>query len=320
MLSVLFYKGRALDSHVDANLIDRLLEDREGLLWVDLEAPTENELTLLEREFRFHPLAVEDIRQKNQRPKLERYGDYVYLVLYHLTLDDGQRVHHTEVDIVVGPNYVVTVHSDTVPGITALRARCQARPELFEPHPLGFLVYHLADGIVDEYFPLVDILEERLSEIEERALTGYDKSVLAEIFALRKDVIEVRHVVDPSRDVFNVLARRDESFLDTSTTVYFTDVYDHLLRISSRLDGVRELASAALETHLSVQSNALNVTVERLTAVTLVLMVVTLVTGFCGMNVGFPGRDEPLGLAIAVTSMVVIGLVAFIFARRRDLL
>jgi len=209
------------------------------------------------------------------------------------------------------------VHDEPVPAISELQARCRTRPELFAPHPLGFLVYHLADGLVDEYFPLIDRLEERLNAVEERALNPSGARVLDEIFDLRRDLIRIRNVIDPSRDVFNVLARREESFLDPSTIVYFTDVYDHLLRISSRVDGLRELATAALETHLSVQSNVLNVTVERLAAITLVLMVVTIVTGFCGMNVGFPGRDEPVGLAFSVAAMVLLGLAAYAYAQRK---
>src|SRR4029079_9291238 len=117
-----------------------------------------------------------------------------------------------------------------VPAILELRARCQRQAKLFEPHPLGFLIYHLADGIVDDSFPLVDSYEERLDALEELALNPNGRSALGAIFSLRKDLIAMRNTIEPSRDVFNVLARRDQSFLDESTSVYFTDVYDHLLR------------------------------------------------------------------------------------------
>jgi len=307
MLSSLLYRQGQITTDLDPNEVDQLLLDRDSLLWLDFERPTEDELQIIEREFSLHPLALEDIRTLNQRPKLERYEDHVYLVLYHLGLDENLALHRVEVDVVMGPNYVVSVHNAPVPAISALHERCRRRPQLFEPHPLGFLIYHLADGIVDDYFPLVDAFEERLDQLEERALNPDGRSALGDIFALRKDLIALRNTIEPSRDVFNVLARRDQSFLDESTSVYFTDVYDHLLRVAGRIDGLRELASAALETHLSMQSHELNTTVERLTAITLVLMIVTLITGFCGMNVGFPGRDDPSGLAFALTFMIAIG-------------
>jgi magnesium transporter len=317
MLTALWYKRGALRFNIDPDEIDELLPDRDGLLWVDLERPTYEELEILDREFRFHHLAMEDISKKNQRPKLDRYNGYVYLVLYRLTADEIGSVQPTEVDLVVGANYVVSVHDEPIPAITALRWRCQEQPSILDPHPLGFLIYRISDGLVDEYFPLVDALEARLEDVEERALRSEGDDVLADIFSLRKDLVRLRNTIDPSRDVFNVLARREESFLDPTTIVYFTDVYDHLLRISSRIDGLRDLTAVALETHLSVQSNRLNLTVERLTALTLVLMVVTLITGFCGMNVEFPGRDDPMGLVYAIVFMSLIGLSAVVFSRLR---
>ncbi len=314
VLTTIACQGGTLRLDVPPEEWDALRADPRALLWLDLERPSEAELALLEQHFHLHPLAMEDIRKRNQRPKLDRYDGYVHLVLYSLGLDKAQRLCRVEIDMIIGTNYVITVHPAPVPPISALREHGRLRPDILQPHPLGFLVYLLADGLVDGYFPLVDALENRLGELEEQALRGSGQEVLGAIFQLRKDLIAVRNTVEPSRDVFNVLARRDQSFLDASTTIYFTDVYDHLLRISSRLDGLRELAAAALETHLSVQSNQLNLTVERLTAITLVLMIVTLITGFCGMNVQFPGRDTPAGLIYAVVLMVAIGLASLYYS------
>jgi magnesium transporter len=317
MLHSLLYQGGKLRTDVEPAEFPAVLKDPAALLWLDFEDPSDDELRLVERTFKFHPLAMEDLRTLNQRPKLERYDGYVYMVLYNLELTEDDRVRRVELDVVVGPNYVVSVHGQRFPPLEELKQRCKLRPEVFEPNPLGFLVYHVADGIVDGYFPLVDHIEERLSQVEEQALDPQGRNVLGDIFAIRKDLLIVRNTVDPSRDVFNVLARRDQSFLDASTTLYFTDVYDHLLRVSNRIDGLRELAAAALETHLSVQSNQLNLTVERLTAVTLVLMIITLITGFCGMNVQFPGRDDSTGLYFAVGFMLVIGALSLYYSHRR---
>jgi magnesium transporter len=317
VLRALYYYRGSVTTDVDPLKVPALLREPDTLIWLDFERPTDDEIALLERTFNLHPLALEDIRTQNQRPKLDRYDGYVYLVLYALDLDEQDNLERIELDMVIGSNYVITSHTRPVAATEALQQRCQQRPELFEPHPLGFLVYHIADGLVDAYFPLVDRFEDRVDALEERALAVGSRGVLDEIFQVRKDLLQMRNVVEPSRDVFNVLARREESFLDPSTIVYFTDVYDHLLRISSLLDGLRELASGALDTHLSVQANELNVTVERLTALTLVLMGITLVTGFCGMNVQFPGRDDPSGLAIAVAFMVLAGLAGFYYSRRR---
>lgn len=318
MLTALWYREGGLVPVSREELAQRPV-DAAGLLWVDVQDPEPADLALLRRAFGFHPLALEDVVKRSQRPKIDRYDSYEFIVLYDVQLvTDGSGLELSQVGIFMAPRYVVTTHHGTVQPIVDLYRRWQEYPGLVEPHPLGFLLYNLADGLVDGYFPVADRLEARIDDLEAELFGQVTTETLRKLLRLREELIVLRRIVGPERDIFNILTRRDHPVIDESTAAFFNDIYDHLLRIAETLDTYRELLSGALDVYVSQQSNKLNVVVKRLTAITLVLMVVTAVTGFFGMNVGFPGRDEPLGLQEAVAAMVVLGLGAWGLARRQE--
>lgn len=321
MQTLLVYHRGRLEAHADPSTISELRQQPETLIWLDLEAPDQRELALLADEFGFHPLALEDAQKKGQRPKLDRYEGYQYLVLYDAspapTLDGGPEFR--EVDIFLGRNSVVTLHDTAVAAIAELRARWVQAPTIVEPHPLSFLLYHLADGLVDDYFPVLDQLGERIELIEERLFAQADQTILREIFRTRHDLLTVRRILAPTRDVFNLLSRRDQPVFDPRTVVYFTDVYDHLLRMTDTLDTYRDLLSAALDAYLSVRSNDLNQVMRTLTAVTVSLMVPTLIAGVYGMNYRLiPDNDAALGFPFAVALMALAAGALLAYFRRRS--
>ncbi|MBI4491492.1 MAG: magnesium/cobalt transporter CorA [Chloroflexi bacterium] len=319
MLTTLWYRGGSLRADVAPEQLASLLADPSALVWVDLQDPDAAELGLLERVFGFHPLAIEDVAKRRQRPKIDHYDDYEFVVLYDARLAArNHEVKLTQVGIFMGPNYVATTHHGTVEPLADFRQRWQQHPSLVEPHPLGFLLYHLTDGLVDSYFPVADRLEARIDDLESELFNGLTPHTLQKLLRLRAELITLRRIVGAERDVFNALSRRDQPAFHESTVVFFNDVYDHLLRLTDTLDIYRELLTGDLDAYLSQQSNKLNQVVKRLTAITLVLMVVTLVTGFCGMNVSFPGRDDPLGALASLATMALLGLGSWLVARRQD--
>ena len=314
------YKQGALRDDVLLSDIDAILREPEAVVWLDVDRPSEADFELLRREFDVHPLAIQDVHTAHQRPKLDQYGDSRLIVLFDVDLDPNQGLVMHEVDLFIGSNYLITVHRSPIPTIDELRQRWLKNPNMMDPSPLGFLLYHLADGLVDEYFPVTDALEEKIDEIEEGLFSGgFNRSTLREIFALRRSLIEFRKILGPERDVFNILARRDDPVFDQSTVAYFTDVIDLLLRVTETVDTMRDLLGAALDSYLSVQSNALGDIVKRMTALTITLMVPTLIAGIYGMNFHvMPELGWHYGYAWALGLMVFAVLTTLVIFRRKD--
>jgi len=259
---------------------------------VDMRDPQPQDVSWLERAFGFHPLALEDVARRHQRPKLDQYPGYAFGVLYAVRIQHNpSRVTASELQFFWGPRYLVTIHAQPFPEVDDLAAR--ARSGALTPvvratgHTLEIpdLVYRLIDAVVDGYFPAVDALAEWTEDLEESMFAlGRSPDMLQTIFGMRKNLIELRKVVAPSRDVLNVLLRREQELFGDEFDAYFQDVYDHTVRIIDSLDTYRDLLGTALDTYLSIVSNDLSQTVKKMTAITAILMVNALIAGIYGMN------------------------------------
>jgi magnesium transporter len=262
------------------------------IVWVDIVDPGAEDVAWLEKTFAFHQLALEDVTRRHQRPKLEEYPDYYFGVLYATRVQPGpHRIAGSELQFFWGATYLVTLHAEAFPEIDELasRTRAAAMTPIMKAtgRPLGIpdLAYRLIDAIVDGYFPAVDAVAEWAEDIEVDMFSGgRSEALLQTIFSIRKDLIELRKVVAPSREVINVLLRRDRDLFGDEFVPYFQDIYDHTVRVIESLDTYRDLLGSAVDTYLSIASNDVNQTVKKMTAVTAVLMVDALIAGIYGMN------------------------------------
>jgi magnesium transporter len=219
----------------------------------------------------------------------------------------------------IGRNYVVTVHYDFLPVLDEVRDRWHSAAHNVGQHPSAMLVYSILDAIVDDYFPFIDDLADRIDDLEEKVLNQADQATLHELFRFRKDLIAIRRVLAPERDVLNVLVRRETPVFDRETVIYFQDVYDHILRVTDAIDTYRDLISSALDAYLSAASNRLNQVMKTLTAASIILMTVTLVASIYGMNfVHMPELQWRFGYLWALGLMVILALVILEIFRRRD--
>lgn len=310
--------GSGLLEDIPIDRISDVLQQENELLWVDVVDPTSDDLRLIGEEFNFHPLAMEDVRKHRQRPKVDFYEGYLFVVFYATSLKD-RRVTINEVHLFIGRNYLVTVHDGSCSAITDTAARWRENVAQLGNRSISLLVYSLLDSIVDDYFPMIDDLSERIDELEERIFASFDQRALQEIFQLKKELLVVRRVLGPQRDVMNTLLRRDNPLIDTDTVAYFQDIYDHILRVTDAVDTYRDLLSSALDAYLSVTSNRLNRIMKTLTSSSIILMSMTLVAGIYGMNfVHIPELDWQLGYLWALGLMALIGSVIFVFFRRID--
>jgi magnesium transporter len=315
--SIVYRDGHVLPVE-DGDAIRSALEDGRSLLWVDILSPTDEDFAALRDEFEFHPLAMEDAMRGGQRAKVDEYPEHSLIVLFDLGLDAAaDQAQVRELTMFVAEYFVITLHQEPIHAIDDVWSRLEREPSIIKPHPLSLLVYQLADCLVDDYFPIVDRFDERLADLEEQLFNSPGRVTLPRMFTIRKELVEMRRLVNQMRDVFNVLTRREQIVFNQNMLPYYTDVYDHLLRISDTLELQRDILSGALEAYLSIQSNELNVTVRKLTAATVMVMVPTLIAGIYGMNFDYmPELQWLLGYPMALGLMAASGAGLYLFMRR----
>ena len=293
--------------------ISEVLKEPGRFVWVGLHEPDDEMLAEIQQEFSLHDLAVEDAARAHQRPKLERYGDSIFVVLRtaHTDASTGG-IEFGETHLFVGANYVVSVrHGGTLP-FAEVVARCEANPDLMVKGPV-FVLYSIMDFIVDQYFPLVDTYEDKLAELEDNVFQQtLPRETTERVYQLKRDLIEVKRAIAPLVDVCNRLVRGDVPLVPEDSRVYFRDVYDHVIRINEMVDTLRELLSAALEANLSLVSVSQNEAMKRLAGWAAIVAVPTMIAGVYGMNFKFmPELDWYLGYPVALT--VMVGTCAFLY-------
>lgn len=311
--------------------IGALVTERRNILWLDLEKPTPDERRILTDQFHFHPLAVEDATNKNQRPKIDNYGDVYFLVFYDVDYgQDGHRIDEHELHVFLGRNYLVTVHDEPIAEIAEVAGRFHRDLSQID-RGVGVLLYALLDTIVDHYFSVADRVGEHVADMETSVFNDPSQESLEEIFKLRRELLDLRRAVAPERDVASALARRDLPVVGEATALYFQDLHDHVIRVTDQIDSYRELLSGVLEVYLTMgasrqseASNDLNKTVRTLTSWSIILMSVTLIAGIYGMNFdpgaspwNMPELNATFGYPGALLAMLLVGsTLATIFKRR----
>lgn len=271
---------RFLDS-IDRYAIAELLQ-RDEYFWLDLTDPDADEVAALGKLFSFHPLALEDIVKRGQRPKLEDFGEYMFLVYYGAIATDGGEVELEEVHAFLSGGYIVTSHRHPCTTLKEARARLDAQ----EPRSEQFVVYRVLDGLTDSFFPILDRLDDRMEQLDGEIFERPDPGQLQEITELRRHLVELRRVVTPQRDL---LARGIDDILEipgleADSRNYFRDVYDHAIRISDQIDSYRDLLAGSRDAYLSVVSNRLNQITKQLTVVATIFLPLSFIVGFFGQN------------------------------------
>ena len=276
-------------------------------VWVGLYEPDDALLREIQQEFELHDLAVEDALRAHQRPKVEQYGDSLFVVLRTAVMSGTPpEIALGETHLFVGPRFVVSVrHGPSLP-YTQVRARCEAAPQLLARGP-GFVLYAIMDFIVDQYFPIVDALEESLAGLEEEIFGGpFNKQTMERIYRLKRDLLTLKRAISPVMDVCNRLMRFDLPLIPADTQPYIRDVYDHAVRLNEMVDTLRELLSSALEANLSLISVEQNESMKRLAGWAAIIAVPTMIAGLYGMYFKFmPELNSPLGYPVALLSMAV---------------
>ncbi|MCA1629693.1 MAG: magnesium/cobalt transporter CorA [Acidobacteria bacterium] len=302
-----------------ASEISDLRESGDNVVWADVSDPSSEDFAELAEEFGFHPLSIEDCRSEHQRPKIEEYQGYYFIVLYEAQLaGPHDRLELRELNIFLGANFLVTVHSKPIRAVETAGRLWHEWTDRAE-HGAGLLSYLLIDAIVDDYLPLLDVLSDRMDDLEDQIFGEFKPEALEEIFRVKKQLLYLRRSITPLRDVFNTLLRREQPIFARETHVYFQDVFDHLIRVADTIDNLRDMLGSTMDAFLSVQGNRMNMIMKRLTSIATILMSVTLVAGIYGMNFTFmPELHWRYGYVFALLSMVGIGAGLYVYLKKVD--
>jgi magnesium transporter len=300
----------------DRATVEKLLAGGQ-FFWLDLDQPDADDFEILRDVFGFHPLAVEDSENFDQRAKVDDYDDFIFIVVYGAT-DDGDRL--VEVHCFYSERFLVTVHHDDCPAFSGIRRRYQSRTKAIDQPSL--LLYRVVDGLVDSFFPILAAFDDRIDQLEDQIFTRANDEQLQEIFGMKRLLVGMRKAVTPQRDTFASLMGRIAELpgLGDEDERYFRDIYDHLIRISDLIDSYRDLLTGAMDVYLSTVSNRLNSVMKQLTVIATVFLPLTFITGFFGQNFGWlvghiGGGGTFLVFGIGSEILVVAMLLTF-FKRR----
>jgi len=300
----------------DRETVEGLL-DSGSFFWLDLGRPTADDFSILREVFKFHPLALEDSEQFNQRAKIDSYDNFVFIVIYGAAPDDDRLV---EVHCFYSERFLITVHREDCPAFAEIRRRYRKRERAMEQPSL--LLYRVVDGLVDSFFPTLAALDDRIDELEDAIFLEADDRQLQEIFQMKRQLVGMRKAVTPQRDAFASLMGgvADLPGLGEEDEHYFRDVYDHLIRISDLIDSYRDLLTGAMDVYLSTVSNRINAVMKQLTIIATIFLPLMFVTGFFGQNFGWMVsrvHSWPMFLGLGVGSEIVALLALLAFFRRR---
>ena len=322
--SLYFVPGKSIRKDIPAQEFPELTRNPQGLLWVDfVSEPPEICLPILQ-SFGFHSLAIDDALQETHVPKLDDWGDYLYIVLNYMNAienGDSWKTEVDELDIFLGQNYIVTHHDYPISAIDETWAACDRDPRNVQ-EGADHLLYKIADNLVAGYMPAVEKIDSAIDQIEDQVFDRPSPRTLEKLFALKRVLLAMRRILLPQREVLNKLARDDYKVIDPRDRIFFRDIYDHLVRLHDINESLRDLVGGALDTYLSVVNNRMNEIMKTLTTITVLFMPLTVLTGYFGMNF-----FEPLGalkswttnpifyLTLATIFILPIGM--YIWMRRR---
>lgn len=325
MIRSLYYTpGKPIRTDISPDEFPRLLRDRKSLLWVDfMSEPPEIAEPIL-RSFNFHPLAIDDALQETHTPKIDDWGDYIYLVLNIMNYKQVDGIFESEIDeldIFLGKNFVVTIHDQLISAIEDAWSACERDTRHVQDGP-DHLLYRIVDALVMSYMPLVDQIDHQIDLIEDQVFDNPSRNTLEQIFALKRILLSMRRIILPQREVLNKLARDEYRVIDPKDRIFFRDIYDHLVRLHDINESLRDLVTGVMDTYLSVINNRMNEVMKMLAVITTLFMPITFVTGFFGMNF-----FEPVANLVGWTSeqvfiptlgiMLIVPIIMYLWMRRR---
>ncbi len=297
-----------------------LLQDESLIFWVNMEQPTLDDDQVLLDVFNIHPLTVEDCRASRHHPKIEEFPHYLYFILHGVRTDASpERFNTVELDGILGRNYVLTYHHETFPGIDGVKQRIRTSPLLCQ-RGAAFLLHQIIDNIIDDYLPVLDDFDERITKLEDDifALKSPDDSILEETLNLKRSVLRLRRISGKQLDILYRMSHGQFALIDGQVLPFYRDIHDHLVRVTDLAEQYRDLIVGSTDAYLSVVSNRMNEVMKVLTIFSAIMLPLTFVAGVYGMNFEYmPELKSPVGYFSVLGFMLVLAIGMLIFFWRR---
>ncbi len=328
MTSLAFKGSKKLIKDMPTGRFRGFLKDRRNILWLDIKEPGERDFDLMANVFDFHPLSIEDAKNPQELPKIDEFNKYILVVFHRIAynLKTG-KIEPKEIDIFLGRNFIVSVHSNSSHGIEGVMENMEKKPHIMALGP-DIILHRIIDYFIDQYFPLIRYFDEKIDELEDQIIKGRmgkTQEILKKMMKLKRDVLEIKQSIGPQRVMINRLSKGGMPFITERGSIYFRDVYDHILRFYTELETYRDLIASTFEAYLSVvsnkmteASNRMNEVMKTLTIIATVFMPLTFIVGLYGMNFRFmPELYWEHGYYAALVGMLVIAMAMVVFFRRR---
>ena len=325
MIRSLYYvPGKPVRKDLSPHEFSKLIRNRKSLLWVDFADETSATCLPILQTFGFHSLSIDDALQETHVPKLNDWGDYLYIVLNYMHVAHNNvewSTHIDEIDIFLGANFIVTHHDHPMASVDETFLSCDRDQRTLKDGP-DHILYKIADHLVAEFMPIIESVDEEIDKIEDQVFDRPSPRTLESLFALKRVLLSMRRILIPQREVLNKLARDDYKVVDPRDRIFFRDIYDHLVRLHDLNESLRDLVGGALDTYLSVVNNRMNEIMKTLTIITTLFMPLAFVTGFFGMNFfespgtfGLWTSGLAFYLTLGVTILMPIGMYLWMKSR-----
>ena len=320
-LSVIMYDGANFEEKPVDNVEEAFsLRDKFSVMWLNIDGVHQSEIIeQVAKSFGLHPLVAEDIASTGQRPKMEDFDNYVFVVLRMLGFDGEEKgIKSEQTSIILGSDFVISFQENEGDVFDSIRERLRNNKGRIRKMDADYLAYSLIDAIVDNYFMILEKLGESIEDIEDRLVTSPTSETLQSIHDLKREMIFLRKSVWPLREVINRMERSESPLINKSTFVYLRDVYDHTIQITDAMETFRDMLSGMLDIYLSSVSNRMNEVMKVLTVIATIFIPLTFVTGIYGMNFNYmPELDQTWSYPAVLVLMLVVALLMVMFFRRK---
>jgi len=309
-----------------ADIAELLANGAKGVFWVDIEDLTEREIEVLANVFQFHPLAIDDCVKSNSYPKIDDFEKYLFLIFHAVNFSGPtNEFTHSEVDIFLGANFLVTIHQGPIRSIDVQREKCERNAPLYLGKNPDFLLHSMLTQLADNYIPILADIDDNMEELEDLILLEPSKEVMHQIFKMRKVVLQIRRTLGPQRDTIFQLSRGMYPEIPKKSLIYYRDIYDHMYRVYEMAEMYRDLVAGIMDLYVSVithqqsdQQHQTNTVMKTLTIMTAIFLPLTVITGIYGMNFQhMPELNWEFGYFGVLGLMMIVGFSLFAFFKHK---
>lgn len=318
--TLLYNKGNnEIIKEASGEEMKRVVQSEQGLLWLDLVKPDKGEMDILEKVFELHPVTLEDCINTITRPKIEQFEKYTFIVMHAAaTTPRAQKIRTIELNICLGKNFIITIHQEPIKGVETAIERTRKNSAIMSKGS-DTLLHLVVDSLVDNYIPVLDVMENKISNIETQVLANPNQKTLHNIFTVKKDILYLRRFIGPQRDTVNFLSKENFQFINPKRRAYFRDVYDNMIFINDTIDTYRDVINGTFDAYLSTISNRTNDIMKVLTIIATIMMPLTLITGIYGMNFKIMPLLTWKGGFFSISAlMILIGIGMLVYFKRKE--